>query len=98
MQEHLDLGVLLGNGKHIEFWAIKWIEGVILRENFPTVFALSMKKKGKVCEFRYQENERWVWEIELRRQPLGQEEEQWKAFISVINKFQLSKEFKDELV
>ena len=45
------MGFSLGDGSCICFWRDKWIEGVVLKEAFPRIFALSVNKDGKVKDF-----------------------------------------------
>ena len=50
------IGFFLGNGSSIRFWRDEWIEGVVLKDAFPRIYALSIKKFGKVKEFGFRSN------------------------------------------
>lgn len=59
--------ISLRNGEIIDFWEDDSIGGVVLKYAYSRVFALAIKKEGRVVEFgSWQENE-WVWQIGLRR-------------------------------
>ena len=52
-------GFSLGDGSRIRFWRDEWIEGVVLKDAFPRIFALAMNKCGKVKDFGVQSNNEW---------------------------------------
>ncbi|KAE8681658.1 hypothetical protein F3Y22_tig00111311pilonHSYRG00247 [Hibiscus syriacus] len=57
---------------------------------FPRLFALSNNKRGKVAEFRMNSNSGWVWDIQMRRNLVDWEVEQWLQLISLLNNTNLS--------
>ncbi|XVF23444.1 hypothetical protein REPUB_Repub13aG0039200 [Reevesia pubescens] len=53
------LGFSIGNGVSINFWDDVWIEGGPLKFRFPRIFALAIKKCGKVKKFGFWDNNKW---------------------------------------
>ncbi|GMI80385.1 hypothetical protein HRI_001707800 [Hibiscus trionum] len=62
-----NLRVVLGDGTKINFWKDLWVGSAPLKQSFPRIYALAIKKEGKVVEFGRKTNARWSWSIELRR-------------------------------
>ncbi|KAE8727738.1 hypothetical protein F3Y22_tig00005401pilonHSYRG00019 [Hibiscus syriacus] len=58
----------IGDGYSIDFWNDAWTKVQSLRLSFPRVFALAVKKEGKVSDFDVKGAEGWVWNIEIRRE------------------------------
>ncbi|EOY31601.1 Uncharacterized protein TCM_038568 [Theobroma cacao] len=56
-----------------------------------------MKKSGKITKFSSWEEGIWVWNVQIRRQLLDYEVEQWEQFEGSLKEFHLSKDFKDEM-
>ncbi|GKV31443.1 hypothetical protein SLEP1_g40129 [Rubroshorea leprosula] len=65
-----------GEGNRVGFWSDRWIGDKSLRDLFPRLFALSMKKEGKVSEMGYWEEGRWHWRVEWRRGTIGREKDE----------------------
>ncbi|XVF77531.1 hypothetical protein PTKIN_Ptkin14bG0052200 [Pterospermum kingtungense] len=84
-----NLGYVLGNGSRIEFWSIEWISSVILKNRFPKIFALSSIKDGAVKEYGRLINNKWVWNIPLRKRLFSWERQQWNELMAVLNDFQV---------
>ena len=53
------IGKSLGDGSRLRFWWDDWVDGVVLKEAFPRIFALSVDKKDKVQEFGGWLNNNW---------------------------------------
>ncbi|GKV22035.1 hypothetical protein SLEP1_g31939 [Rubroshorea leprosula] len=66
----------VGDGNRVVFWCDRWIGVKSLRDLFPRLFALSVKKKGKVSEMGSWEEGRWHWRVEWRRGTLGREKDE----------------------
>ncbi|KAE8663132.1 putative AP2/ERF domain-containing transcription factor [Hibiscus syriacus] len=79
-----------GNGESVEFWHDVWLGLVPLKDRFPRLFALSNNKGGKVAEFRLNNASGWVWDIQVRRNLVDWEVEQWLQLISLLNSTTLS--------
>ncbi|KAK2649324.1 hypothetical protein Ddye_016813 [Dipteronia dyeriana] len=60
--------VVLENGKKIRLWEDLRCNSKLLREAFPRIFTLLVKKFGAVQEFRKWFNEKWAWEVSLKRE------------------------------
>ncbi|KAK8988133.1 hypothetical protein V6N11_065731 [Hibiscus sabdariffa] len=69
---------VLGNGKMIDLW----VGEVSLKESFPRIFSLAIKKTGKVEEIGVCINGRWQWYIQLRREVFV-----WEEFLDVLYQF-----------
>ncbi|XVF67225.1 hypothetical protein PTKIN_Ptkin10aG0103200 [Pterospermum kingtungense] len=54
------MGFVVGDGSRISFWNCEWIPGILLKYNFPRMFALSTLKESKIKEFGYFENDTWM--------------------------------------
>ncbi|GKV49313.1 hypothetical protein SLEP1_g56069 [Rubroshorea leprosula] len=66
----------VGDGNRVVFWSDRWIGVKSLRDLFPRLFALSVKKEGKVSEMGSWEEGRWHWRVEWRRGTLGREKDE----------------------
>ncbi|KAE8703809.1 Detected protein of unknown function [Hibiscus syriacus] len=55
----------MGDGDKIDFWNKHWYEVNSLKDYFPRIFGLAIKKLGKIKEFGCWENGVWEWKIEL---------------------------------
>ncbi|GKV42785.1 hypothetical protein SLEP1_g50152 [Rubroshorea leprosula] len=63
----------VGEGNKVAFWHEWWVGDKSLRDLFPRLFELSVKKEGKVSEMGFWEEGEWVWRIEWRRGTIGRE-------------------------
>ncbi|XP_071708881.1 uncharacterized protein [Rutidosis leptorrhynchoides] len=61
----------IGNGMSTWFWHDRWLNGSILRENFPRLYALETEKSCVVADRRFDISWNWKW----RRMPRGGAEE-----------------------
>ncbi|GKV11786.1 hypothetical protein SLEP1_g23006 [Rubroshorea leprosula] len=66
----------VGKGNKVGFWSERWMGVKSLRDLFPRLFALSVKKEGKVSEMGYWEERKWSWRLEWRRGTLGREKDE----------------------
>ncbi|GKV29432.1 hypothetical protein SLEP1_g38359 [Rubroshorea leprosula] len=66
----------VGEGNRVGFWSDRWIGVKSLRDLFPRLFALSVKKDGKVFEMGIWEKGRWWWRMEWRRGTIGREKDE----------------------
>ncbi|GKU95930.1 hypothetical protein SLEP1_g9226 [Rubroshorea leprosula] len=66
----------VGEGNRVVFWADRWMGVKSLRDLFPRLFALAVKKEGKVSEMGSWEEGRWHWRLEWRRGTLGREKDE----------------------
>ncbi|GKU90755.1 hypothetical protein SLEP1_g4707 [Rubroshorea leprosula] len=66
----------VGEGNRVGFWSDKWIGVKSLRDLFPRLFALSVKKDGKVMEMGCWVEGRWWWRMEWRRGTIGREKDE----------------------
>ncbi|XP_038993275.1 uncharacterized protein LOC120116977 [Hibiscus syriacus] len=90
-----NLRLKAGNGHSVAFWNDVWLGEVPLKDLFPRLYALSINKMGKVVEFRANNVTGWVWDIQMRRNLVDCEIEQWLHLISMLNNISLSHEEED---
>ncbi|EOY10284.1 Uncharacterized protein TCM_025654 [Theobroma cacao] len=76
--------MVMGNGHNVLFWQDEWIEGVILKDKFPRMFALASNKTGSVNEFGAWINGDWRWKINLRQSIFDWESAQWSGLLQMI--------------
>ncbi|KAL4282828.1 hypothetical protein GQ457_16G022450 [Hibiscus cannabinus] len=88
----------LGDGSRIEFWEDFFTEVRTLREAFPRIFNLSVKKSGKVGQFGHKESDKWVWSIATRRELFDWERRMWEEFMNVIERAASNTGREDKLV
>ncbi|EOY10280.1 Uncharacterized protein TCM_025650 [Theobroma cacao] len=81
--------MVVGNGHNVLFWQDEWIEGVILKDKFPRMFALASNKTGCVNEFGAWVNGDWRWKINLRRSIFYWERAQWTGLLQMIAAVQM---------
>ncbi|EOY30246.1 Uncharacterized protein TCM_037520 [Theobroma cacao] len=93
-----NFGFFIGNGKCIIFWDDVWVEETSLKELYLRMYAFAKNKKRMVREFKEWVNGSWEWRVELRRQVLGWEEEQYRRFLISIGEYFPCQELGDELV
>ncbi|KAL4297438.1 hypothetical protein GQ457_12G004390 [Hibiscus cannabinus] len=63
-----------------------WTDAPSLKVTFPRIYALAIKKSGKVAELGSLVNGVWVWNVELRRRLFDWELDVWSSFVSTIQK------------
>ncbi|KAE8709200.1 hypothetical protein F3Y22_tig00110332pilonHSYRG01083 [Hibiscus syriacus] len=85
-----NLCVRAGNGETVQFWHDVWLGSAPLKDRFPRLFALSNNREGKVAEFTLHNDSGWVWDIQMRRNLVDWEVEQWRLIISLLNSSSLS--------
>ena len=59
--------IVIGKEDRAEFWTeIKWVSRT-LRDTFPKVYALAVRKRGSIQEFGSWSSSEWVWNVQTRR-------------------------------
>ncbi|XVF60309.1 hypothetical protein PTKIN_Ptkin08bG0034900 [Pterospermum kingtungense] len=53
---------------------------------------------GRVKDYGYFEDNKWVWKVNLRRRVLAWESLQWNAFMALLSEYQVCQRLDDELV
>ncbi|KAE8698414.1 hypothetical protein F3Y22_tig00110597pilonHSYRG00143 [Hibiscus syriacus] len=53
--------VRVGDGSSLDFWSDNWVNRSNLKTLFPRIFALAVKKEGKIREFGHWLQGCWVW-------------------------------------
>ncbi|GLT98274.1 hypothetical protein SLE2022_157860 [Rubroshorea leprosula] len=66
----------VGEGNKVNFWLERWVGDKTLRDLCPRLYALSVKKEGKVSEMGRWNEGRWCWCVEWRRGILGREKDE----------------------
>ncbi|GKU86141.1 hypothetical protein SLEP1_g705 [Rubroshorea leprosula] len=66
----------VGEGNKVDFWQEWWVGDKILRDLCPRLYALSVKKKGKVFEMGSWDEGRWCRRVEWRRGTIGREKDE----------------------
>ena len=61
------------------------MEGHILKNSFPRIYALAANKSGPICDFGLWENGQWKWKVNLRRNLFDWEVEQFDSFMLILN-------------
>ncbi|KAL4333365.1 hypothetical protein GQ457_07G003570 [Hibiscus cannabinus] len=92
-----NLRFVLGNGETIDFWNGHWTEVPSLKLAFPRVYAIALRKEGKVKDFGYLCSNGWEWRIILRRQLFEWERGVWEVFIRTLNNANRGEPDKDKL-
>ncbi|WRX10498.1 Reverse transcriptase zinc-binding domain - like 2 [Theobroma cacao] len=91
-------GHSLGNGTTISFWNDAWLENSTLSVLFPRIHALAVDKKASIASLGQWINDKWCWDIKLRRQPLSWEKNQWTNFRSFIEDIQPHRTDMDKVI
>ncbi|GMJ07534.1 hypothetical protein HRI_004422600 [Hibiscus trionum] len=89
--------LITGDGTSIDFWNDYWTDFNSLREAFPRIYAVAIKKDGKVADFGKRGTDGWCWNIELRRRFFDWEVEVWNEFLITINKAVCSPNLEDRI-
>ncbi|KAK9042647.1 hypothetical protein V6N11_017714 [Hibiscus sabdariffa] len=79
----------VGDGKTLDFWDDSWVQNNQLKKIFPRIFALSVKKSGKISKFGLWEGIVWRWHIPLRRPLFDWEIDQLNDFLSMLAEVKL---------
>ncbi|GKV12577.1 hypothetical protein SLEP1_g23703 [Rubroshorea leprosula] len=66
----------VGEGNKVDFWLERWVGEKTLRDLCPRLYALSVKKEGKVNEMGSWNEGRWCWRVEWRRGTIGREKDE----------------------
>ncbi|GKV38927.1 hypothetical protein SLEP1_g46780 [Rubroshorea leprosula] len=74
----------VGEGNKVDFWIDRWVGDKSLKDLFPRLFALSVKKEGKVYEMGTWEEGRWRWRVEWRRGTIGREKDEEELLEKVL--------------
>ncbi|EOY13773.1 Uncharacterized protein TCM_032418 [Theobroma cacao] len=90
--------VFFGNGLNICFWHDGWMEEVPLKITFPRIYALSINKSGTVSEFGKWLNNKWLWEIKLKKRLFDWETKQWETLNTKINDILVDNSEKDKFI
>ncbi|KAK8996005.1 hypothetical protein V6N11_076255 [Hibiscus sabdariffa] len=61
----------VGNGRTLDFWNDKWVNGQCLRNTYHRVYALATRKTEKIADFGTWDDSVWRWEVRLRRPPFN---------------------------
>ena len=69
----------------------------MLKNAFPRIYALAVKRSGPVEDFGSWEGRCWVWKVMLRRQVFDWERDQWNAFVCRLDQFKPRILFSDAL-
>ena len=70
------LNFVVWDRRKVEFWSDLGNQDTPLKNEFPRIFSLSVKKSGPVHEFGYWNDKVWVWDIPMRRPLFDWEKEQ----------------------
>lgn len=92
------MGLSLGHRSQTNFWEDKWIDGFILKRDFPRIYTLTINKEGNIDEFGDWIDKEWRWKIKLCKNIFGWEQDQWANFNFLINDQAISRDFQDKLV
>ncbi|GKU89920.1 hypothetical protein SLEP1_g3989 [Rubroshorea leprosula] len=66
----------VGEGNKVDFWLEWWVGDKPLRDLCPRLYALLVKKEGKVYEMGRWNEGRWCWRVEWRRGTIGREKDE----------------------
>ncbi|KAK2660961.1 hypothetical protein Ddye_007494 [Dipteronia dyeriana] len=79
------LKIVVGNGESVNFWSDVWCDNLALKDRFPRIFALAVKKVGVINTFGGWLEDRWIWEVQLRRRVFDWEREAYKSDLEDCN-------------
>ncbi|GLT40522.1 hypothetical protein SLA2020_357800 [Shorea laevis] len=85
----------VGEGNKVDFWQEWWIGDKKLKDSFPRLYALSVKKEGQISKMGIWEKGRWVWRVEWRRGTIGREKDEEEVLEKVLEGVQLKEEVGD---
>ncbi|GKV39338.1 hypothetical protein SLEP1_g47120 [Rubroshorea leprosula] len=66
----------VGEGNKVDFWQERWAGDKTLRDLCPRLYALAVKKEGKVSDMGKWDEGRWAWHVEWRRGTIGREKDE----------------------
>ncbi|KAE8656892.1 Protein MOR1 [Hibiscus syriacus] len=89
--------IQVGNGKSIVFWHDVWLNEESLKGQFPRIYALSNNRWGKVSEFGSRIGNKWIWNIQTRRNICDWEMEHWIRLMTLLENVELSESVDDFL-
>ncbi|KAE8698668.1 serine/threonine-protein kinase AFC1-like [Hibiscus syriacus] len=89
--------IQIGNGKSVDFWHDVWLNEDSLKNQFPRIYALSNNKWGKVSEFGSLMRNKWIWNIQTRRNLCDWELDHWILLMSLLENVGLSDSVEDFL-
>ncbi|KAK3198663.1 hypothetical protein Dsin_022078 [Dipteronia sinensis] len=91
------LWVVIGRGDRARLWSDFVVEGTLLKEAFPKIFALACNKSGRISDYGC-----WIggvlkWDISFRRACLNWELEQWDSFNNSLESIKVHESFPDTI-
>ncbi|GKV01549.1 hypothetical protein SLEP1_g14096 [Rubroshorea leprosula] len=81
----------VGNGSCVHFWHDKWVGDKPLRNLFPRLYALAIRRDGQLKDMGYWSAENWIWDCRWRRGCVGQGVGEEEQFRELINRVRLHK-------
>lgn len=87
--------IIIGDGRKTLFWHDKWINSVILKEEFPRLFLISENQSAQVASMGYWENSQWTWDLHWRRPFRPHDLQEWASLLALLNQTQLVEEKED---
>ncbi|OMO62830.1 reverse transcriptase [Corchorus capsularis] len=61
------MAISIGYGIKVDFWKDEWVEGIILKESFPRIYALVLVKNGSAADFGSFVDDEWRWVVIRKR-------------------------------
>lgn len=76
----------VGKGGRISFWSDQWIEGGLLKNQFPQIYNIDQNKVAKICEYYVDVGGgRRVWQVLISRNLKDWELNEYERPIAVIS-------------
>ncbi|GKV26308.1 hypothetical protein SLEP1_g35639 [Rubroshorea leprosula] len=85
----------VGEGNKVDFWQERWVGDKTLRDLCPRLYALAVRKEGKVSEMGKWDEGRWVWRVEWRRGTIGREKDEEGALEKALEGVKLKEGVRD---
>ncbi|GKV28626.1 hypothetical protein SLEP1_g37648 [Rubroshorea leprosula] len=85
----------VGEGNKVDFWQERWVGDKTLRDLCPRLYALAVKKEGKVSEMGNWDEGRWGWRVEWRRGTIGREKDEEVVLEKALEGVQLKEGVRD---
>ncbi|GKV07275.1 hypothetical protein SLEP1_g19071 [Rubroshorea leprosula] len=79
----------VGDGSCVDFWSDKWVGVNSLKELYPRLFVLAIRKEGLVKDMGGWRGDNWVWDCRWRCGSRGRAAEEEQIFRSMLNGFTL---------